>query len=73
MLGIGVRFNALVDIFYDFTMVALHSALVVLLSLTHIAFTCEFALVFTDYNSVSAESTIVTAILVFVFAFAIAV
>ena len=71
MLGMGVRFDVLADTFYDITMVLFQSALVVLLSLTHIAFACEFALVFIDYNSVSAESTMVTAI--FVFAFVIAV
>ena len=71
MLGIGVRFDVLADIFYDITMVLLHSSLVVLLSLTHIAFACKFALVFIHYNSVSAESTIVTTILVFAFAIAI--
>ena len=71
MPGIGVRFDVLTDIFYDITMVALHSAFVVLLSLTHIAFACEFALVFIDCNSVSAESNTVTAILVFAFAIAV--
>ena len=65
MPGMGVRFDVLADTFYDITMVLLHSSLVVLLSLTHIAFACKFALVFMDYNSVSAESTIVTTILVF--------
>ena len=63
MPGTGVRFDVLADTFCDITMVALHSALVVLLSLTHTAFACEFALVFMDYNSVSTGSTIVTAIL----------
>ena len=71
MLGIEVRFDVLADIFDDIAMVALHSALAVLLSLTHTAFACEFALVFIHYNSVSAESTIVTTILVFAFAIAI--
>ena len=71
MPGTRVRFDVLTDTFYDITMVALHSAFVVLLSLTHIAFACKFALVFTHYNSVSADSTIVTTILVFASAIAI--
>ena len=65
------RFDVLTDTFYDITMVLLHSSLVVLLSLTYIAFACKFALVFIDYNSVSADSTIVTTTLVFALAIAI--
>ena len=71
MLGVGVRFDVLADTFCDITMVLLHSAFAVLLSLTHIAFACEFALVFIHYNSVSAEASIVTTILVFASAIAI--